>query len=315
MKLTFNYNKLKNIFKVIYSFLSGFVSSTNRRKKLFAITGYILLFLLSFFVSLFFTLPFEEIKNRLVYEVSSRGYGLLSVSKLSYKIPLGLEFADLSFSRFQADRKIEYLKSERLIIRQSILPLLLGRLNLKFNGHFYNGKATGYYVDKNKNKHISINFEGIDISEYLPLKTLLKTGVYGIVNGKLIIDGPVGNLRESQGALELRIDNFKTDESENFIKIPAINIQSISGTLVLEGGKVKSDGITFHGDIDGTITGEIILRYPIATSLLNLTMNIKFSDAFYEKIKNVVDPLNLKKDSSGYYILNVGGAVVFPRLR
>lgn len=317
MKLTLNYNKLKNIFKVIYSFLNGFVSSTNRRKKAFAIAGYISLFFLSFFVSLFFTLPYEEIKNRLVYEISSHGYGLLSVSKLSYAMPFGLEFEDLSFSRFQADKKIEYLKSDRLLIRQSVFSLLFGRLNLNFKGKFYNGEASGYYIDKNKNKHISIKFENINISEYSPLKAILGTGVYGKVNGRVSIDGPVVNLRESQGRVELSIENFKTDESDviHFIKIPGINIQSISCALVLDGGKIKSEGITLSGDIDGTISGEVILRYPIATSLLNLTMSIKFSDTFYEKIKSVIEPLNLKKDNNGYYILNVGGAVVFPRLR
>lgn len=318
MKLSINYNKLKNIFKVIYSFLNGFFSSSSRRKKAFAIAGYISLFFLSFFISLLLTLPFEEIKNRIIYEVSSRGYGLLSISKLSYSMPLGIEFEDISFSRFQGDRKIEYLNSDRLLIRQSVFSLLLGRLNLNFKGKFYDGKASGYYRAHDKNKNISINFENINISEYSPLKSILGTGVEGTLNGKMNMDGFIDNLRESQGKVEFSVDNFKTDEYEamHFIKIPAINIQSISGSLVLDGGKIKSDGITFRGgDIDGTIVGEVILRYPLATSLLNLTMNIKFSDALYEKIKNIIDPLNLKKDNNGYYILNVGGAVVLPRLR
>ncbi len=317
MKISLNYNKIKYIFKVIYSFFSGFISSTNRRKKFFAIAGYILLFFLSFFLSLFFTLPYEEIKNRLIYEVSSRGYGLLSVSRLSYAMPFGLEFEDLSFSRIQGDRKIEYLKSERLLIRQSVFSLLFGRLDMNFKGKFYEGEASGYYIDKNKNKHISIKFENINISEYSPLKTLLGTGVDGKLNGRINIDGPVVNLRESQGRVELNIENLKTEESEamHFIKIPALNIRSISCSLVLEGGKVKSEGITLNGDIEGTISGEVILRYPIATSLLNLSMNIKFSDALYEKIGNLIEPLNLKKDNNGYYNFNVGGAVIFPRLR
>lgn len=317
MKLRIDYNK----FKVIYGFFNRFVSSTNRRKKAFAIAGYILLFFLSFFVSLFLTLPAEEIKNRLVYEISSRGYGLLSVSKLSYAIPFGLEFEDLSFSRFQGGKKMEYLKADRLLIRQSLFSLLLGRLNLNFKGEFYNGEASGYYIDKDKNKHISIKFEKINISEYSPLKAILKTGVEGRVNGRvngrIILDGSIMNLRESQGSVELSIENFKTEESDamNFIKIPGININSITCTLVLDGGKIKSDDISFHGDIEGKMNGEVILRYPLATSLLNLTIYIKFSDAFYEKIKNLIDPLNLKRDNNGYYILNVGGALVFPRLR
>lgn len=317
MKIPLNYNKLKDIFKVIYSFLSRFISSTNRRKKFFAIAGYILLFFLSFFVSLFITLPYEEIKNRLVYEVSSRGYGLLSVSKLSYAMPFGLELEDLSFSRFQGDRKIEYLKSDRLLIRQSVFSLLLGRLNLNFTGKFYDGEATGYYIDKNKNKRISIKFQDINISEYSPLTTFLGTGVAGRLNGKINLEGSIVNLRESQGRLELNVENLKTEETDvmRLIKIPGLNIRSISCSIVLEGGKVKSEGISMNGDIDGTISGEVILRYPIATSLLNLTMNIKFSDALYEKIKNLIEPLNLKKDNNGYYILNVGGALIFPRLR
>ncbi len=317
MKFAFNYGKLKDIFKGIYSFLSTFVSSSNRRKKAFVTAGYILLFFLSFFISLLVTLPFEEIKNRIIYEVSSRGYGLLSISKLSYSIPSGLEFEDLAFSRFQGDKKIEYLKAERLVIRQSVISLLFGRLNLNFKGNFYNGEASGYYRDKDKSKEISINFKDISISEYSPFKTVLGTDIWGKVNGSIVLDGAFDNLRESQGRMEIKIENFKTAESEamNFIKIPGINIQSISGVLVLEGGKIKSEGISFTGDIDGTINGEVILRYPLATSLLNLTINIKFSDAFYEKVKNFIEPLNLKKDNNGYYLLNVGGAVVFPRLR
>ncbi len=317
MKFAFNFNKLGNIFKGIYSSLSAFVSSSNRRKKAFVLAGYISLFFLSFFISLLVTLPFEEVKNRIIYEVSSRGYGLLSIAKLSYSIPSGLEFEDLTFSGFQADKKIEYLKTERLIIRQSVFSLLLGRLNLSFKGNFYNGEASGYYKEKNKNKQISINFKDISISEYSPLKTVLQTGISGKLNGSIILEGSFDNLRESQGRVEIKIENFRTEESEaiNFIKIPGINIHSISGVLVLEGGKIKSEGIAFSGDIDGTINGEVILRYPLATSLLNLTINIKFSNAFYETVRNIIEPLNLKKDNTGYYLLNVGGAVVFPRLR
>lgn len=318
MKISFNYDKIKEKIKAIYRFLFDFFTSTTRLKKALVTGGYVLLFLFSFIFALFFTLPEEEIKNRLIYEFSSRGYGRISIARLSIKFPLRLKLEDFSFSRFQGDRKVEYLKAENLWLKQSLFSLMLGRINLKFRGEIYGGELRGFYSVKEKSKEVLLKFENVRISDYTPLRSFLSSDVTGLLNGRIFLEGNIENIREMRGDAELSINGLSIGESDtaSIIKIPGIRIQSIEGKIILEDGKVKSEGILLNGgDIEGRISGEIIIRYPLATSLLNLTMNIKFSDGLYEKIKNVIEPLNLNKDSAGYYTFNIGGAVIFPRLR
>jgi len=318
MKISFKIEKIKDLFKVIYSFFSKQLNALKWNKKLLSIAGYSLLFIFSFLISFFLTLPFEEIKNRIIYEVSSRGYGRLAIDELSYSFPSGVKFKNLSFSKYAGDMRVEFLKAEELKIRQSIFSLILGRLNVRIKGKLYNGYASGSFKVKDKKKKINIVFEDLQIGEYTPLKELLGNQVTGKLDGQLVLDGDINNLRETLGNMELKISNFYLPGSDlmRFVKIPELKVQSLQGNFKLENGRFIIENVNLQGgDIEGSISGDVVLRYPLATSLLNLTMRIKFSDSMYESIKNLIEPLNLKKDSNGYFMMNIGGAIVFPRLR
>ena len=244
--------------------------------------------------------------------------GILSISGLSYAFPFGLKFLGMEYYGTDSMKDVEFLKANYIKVRQSLFSLFTGKIDLSFSSALYSGKSNGRIQLKKDGGRLYINTKNIEFGEYSPLSQLFGLKVTGRLNAMCDIEDQGFNISKSNGEIDINIENFIMEESSflSLFRLPKLTIQSISGKAKITNGLLKVDTITLTGgDINGTANGEINLRHPFNNSILDLQVRFMFSSVYQEKLKSILDPLNIKQDPGGFYVMNIGGTAGLPRLK
>ena len=249
---------------------------------------------LLFFLAL--TFPFERLKDRLVAEFNARqpaGAGTrLEVDDMSGYWLSGIEAQGVRMigptpapGEDGKPREARVIKLNDIHARVSLLKLMFGTVQISFGGEAFGGTISGSTSDADGARNVSLELEGVNVNDLPMLRDVVGLPLEGKVSGTVDLKLPESKLAKAEGKIELKIVDLAIGDGKAKIRETIALPKVQAGELALEAeaseGRLKIGKLGASGkDLDLVADGSIRLRDPVETSLAELSLRFKFSDAF-----------------------------------
>src|SRR5690606_2286962 len=128
---------------------------------------------------------------------------------------------------------------ERVTARLQLLPLLLGRFQLKFDAEAFGGEIHGSVPVKGLGD-VNIAVDHIDLAQIPLVKKALSVPLRGILTGELSLAREGGKLSKSVGSLNVTLDDAVLGDGKsklgNMITLPAAKLGKLEITAEADKG-------------------------------------------------------------------------------
>jgi type II secretion system protein N len=193
----------------------------------------------------------------------------IQINRLQPVLPLGLGFEQVIVS--QNDRMLAQIDS--LDISPRIATLLSSQKTINFRGKAYQGSLGGH-VDVNPSDNttqtdIFLELTDIQLADIRQLQERLGRKLSGLLNGEVNLTATNGTSNGIKGKLDLTDVRFELSN-------PIINIKEVTLNLVDAEFIVNKQVFSLKrleakgGQIEGSLTGTIMIRKPMGASRINL---------------------------------------------
>lgn len=293
--------------------------------KLLKFIGYVFLFVFSFALFLYWSFPYDVVKNRIVGMIE-QGLGQSIVVDIKSFKPYwftGIDIVGLTISEVGTVGNTVLIECKRATARASLFSLIFKRPSVSFDLEMGKGEASGSVQRTEEAYNVDVEFDNFDLSAFKLIAA--RTGLN--LSGKL--DGVV-NLRidrqrpmYTSGKISIDFVDMKTATSqlkigEMELPLPDLAFSKGNSTrlkMSLDKGVVSVDNFTMTGgDIGLTLNGKIFL----AAKFDNYRFNL--SGAFNPS-KKLADALPFlfivekEKQSDGSFPLNISGRGTKPSIK
>ena len=221
----------------------------------------------------------------------------IQFDRLQPVLPLGLAFEMVNVS--QDEHRLA--KIDRLNVAPRIVSLLSPRKTINYRGNAYQGFLKGHMdvntSDKNKQTDVFIKLADIQLSDITYIQERLGRKVTGFLNADVdLIDnnGPKRSLKGKLDLADVRIE----------LSNPIINIQEVVLNLVEAEFNVNKQVFSLKrleamgGQVEGSLTGTVMIRKPMSKSRINLRGSIFPQEVLLAGIKDFL-PGNIFKQQMG----------------
>lgn len=247
---------------------------------------------------LYFLFPSETFKG----VVSAHLLKLLPDYQVQFErlqpvLPLGLGFETISV--LQNDRK--WVQIDRLNLTPKITSLWSPRKTINYRGRAYQGFLKGQMdvntSEKNAKADVSLKLGDIQLSDITYLQERLGRNVSGFLNADVDVVDSNGPRRSIKGRLDLADVRLEVSN-------PIIDIQEVLFNLVEAEFNVNKQVFSLRrleakgGQVEGSLTGTIMIRRPMGKSRINLRGSIFPQEVLLASIKDLL-PGNLFKQQMG----------------
>ncbi len=260
--------------------------------------GYIAFTLLATGCFLYLLFPSEAFKGVVsTYFLKMLPGYQIQFERMQPVLPLGFGFESVDV--LQDHHKLA--KIDRLNIAPRIVSLLSSRKTINYNGRAYQGHLKGHMdvntSDKNKQTDVFIKLADIQLSDITYLQERLGRKVSGFMNADVDLMDNNGPKRSLKGKLDLADVRIELSN-------PIINIQEVVLNLVEAEFNVNKKVFSLKrleamgGQVEGSLTGTVMLRKPMGMSRINLRGSIFPQEVLLAGIKDFL-PGNLFKQQMG----------------
>lgn len=265
-------------------------------------------------IGLFFylTFPWDRLKDRLIAELSAQPKGFLAGKRIeideldSYWLT-GVEakgvrlffppFEDTTTSggpfgqTAEKDKpapKESVVEVDAVEARLQILPLIIGRVRIKFYAAAYNGTIRGTVPVGGSSGPVELDLEEIDLSKASIIKDFIGVPINGIAKGNLTLAAEGGKFSKSNGALDLAVANVSVGDGKSKIKgqiaLPEAKLGDLTITAEAKDGVLKVTKLEANGsDLELSGDGKINVKENIGSSVADLYIRFKFTDTYRTK--------------------------------
>ena len=231
---------------------------------------YIAFFLVAMGFFLYLLFPSEAIKGAVsAYLLKSLPDYQVQIERLQPVFPLGIGFESVSVS--QDDRM--WARIDSLNATPRITTLLSPQKTIDFRGRAYQGALKGYLdvktPEKNHQTDLFLKLADIQLADIQPLQERLGRNLSGLLNGDVDLMDISGPGRSIKGMLELT-------DVRLALSNPIIKIQEVVLNLVKAEFNVNKQVFSLKrleatgGQVEGSLTGTIMIRKPMGASRINL---------------------------------------------
>ena len=300
---------------------------------------YILSFLVSFFLFLFLTFPFEVLKETIAQKISQVSGLSVSMESLSPNLPLGINSEGVSIARpggkkakideIDIDFKFFALFTGNLgigleiednkgnleldvsipisgLLANNLLPAFLEFQTEKFNLTELIGFGLDYYANS-----ASVNPLIGPLLKQLSLK--------GAVTSSVKIDLDTKDPKSSEGNANIKFSGLSMASTDKSLGIPMQKFKTAQFIAKLSAGDFKVDPRSkFVSDQLGiSLSGTVGLKNPISRSNLKMDVGMDLSGEIKENIGSLIAMLLLKTDSStwnGKATMQLSGTLGIPNV-
>ncbi len=266
------------------------------RERLIYGGGYAGFFLFAFFISAYYTFPYDRLRDLISAQVSHLGSAgttyAIKVGELGPSWITGVKLADVDFtSTTVGDPDTHLLHLDSLTVRASPFALLFG--TLKGSGTATVGKGTlaVSYAQANGQQQIDAELAAVDVQN-LGLGGYVGVPLKGAIGGtmKLVLDV---DPTKSSGDVALKIVDLHIGDGKAKIKIPGmgsgltleeVDAGDLDVAINLRDGVADIERFSSNGhDLKVTGSGSIGLQAPLGRSRPDIQLELKFSDGFRNK--------------------------------
>lgn len=278
--------------------------------------GFGLLFLISFVFFLYFTFPYEVLKETIGSELGTlTGYNI-SIGRLSSRFPVGLEAKNVDVSEVGGGASVRLSK---LAARVSILSLLIGRLSLDVE--LQDRQIGTMDVDVTLSlfdlilkgtafpSSLRLDAKDFSLSELVafalisqsksptmnPLVApiLSKIGMNAKLNGFARFDFDPDKPADSTGNADIQLKEALLKLNDPSLALPdqkfskaGIQAKLSSGILTLE----KGSGLVSQ-DFSVGMDGKVSVKSPLSKSTIDLAINLSLKKALKEQFGFILEAL------------------------
>jgi|GEM_PF-5045265 len=270
--------------------------------------GYILFGIGAVAVFLYLLFPAKSIKAYIAYHISQIDPRLRFTAKDPVlRLPPGVRLHDANI-HFD---KIPLIRWESLSFFPRANTLFADQRTYRYRGRAYQGEATGdLFLAKGEKWRIKGAGEGFQ-AELTPLAALMPQAM---LEGT--VTGTYDFTRDEQDTLSLTVASGSFILNEPLLEIEAVTFDLLTLDMVIEKEHIWIKTMQMNGpEINGDLTGEIIIRRPLHESLLHLTGMIRPHPLFLAELRKKLPPGFLSdRIAKKGLTFTIGGTVKTPEV-
>lgn len=268
----------------------------NNIKKWLLYSGYIIaatVFLL------YFLFPSDAVKKYITYNIKKANPDLnIIINNINPVFPPGLKFHDVSLYRSNDP----LFDADQIKISPRLLSFFSPNSTYFFKGKSYEGVLEGRAVFTKSTPApqitIDANLSDIHIEEITPIQNLSGHMISGVLDGKLTYNGNKKLLGKVKA--DLRISDSKIELLTPVFDLENLTFRNIEAEMVLDNQKLHIKQCIMKGNqMDGRISGFVIMKDPLCKSVLNLTGTINPHSLFLGGLNEGLTSILFPKKKSG----------------
>jgi len=302
-------------------------------KSIGRIAGYLAFFLLIFAIAMVFKFPTDAVVRSVLEDIRHDHKVIVDVRSIERYRVTGVELDGVTLSWDKA-RVFEFARLENVKVWVNPLPLLWGTASLKLNVTAYGGRLQGKAAVSKKHVDADIDIDGfnlamLDLAHFIPggVAEFATTGlISGNVNMHLVSRTERSRQDKSTGSIDLDINNFSLSGIKvsiplmDTLEMDRIAFEPTKLLMELDYPSLKISQGTFKGQqIEVVLSGKMTLKKNFMKSNYMYTAKFKLGPEFDQKyglaLSLAAGQMNLKKDSQGYYRLDLRGMPSNPRIQ
>jgi len=293
--------------------------------KLLKYIAYIALFVFSFLLFLYWTFPYNILKDRIIsgIEGSLGGNMMVSVKELSPYWFTGVSISGLKVKSAGGGPGAELVTFDEMQVRVSVLSALFGSPRVKFNLDTGKGEISGVVRRGEGEMDVDVDIDNLDFKSFkiITAKTGLKLSskIDGDIKLKVDTQRPIrsiGSISLDLGDLKIGAADIKLGEME--LPLPELILSKRRGSEIkLEVGKgtlqFKSFKLT-GGDLELDLSGKVFLSNNVENYRFNLTGSFKASAKLSEALPFLFI-VEKQKREDGSYPISITGRLIRPSIK
>lgn len=287
--------------------------------------GYFFLFVISFVVFLYWSLPYDILKDRVVESMEEQAGGKyqISVKKFAPYWVTGIELIDLSVLSAGDAGGSEILKIKEARGRASIISLLLRKPNVSFSVDMGKSDLSGDVSLDDEGMDLNVDFDNLDLKDLKVVTDKIGLNLSSKIDGDVRLKVDRQRPIRSEGSIAIDLDSIKIEESklkhgEMEFDVPALTLTQSSGSQIkLEMSKGTLQVSAFKltgGDLEIDLTGKVFLSNNYDNYRFNLSGSFKVSEAL-EKALPFLFVVEKQKKEDGTYPISITGRLAKPMIK
>ncbi len=281
--------------------------------------GYPAFFVGCFLVFSYFTFPYDRLRDYIVHRIEYRevpggrleptGFQVTMVDMSPYWLT-GVEIQGLRIVT-QPTTPTEVATTTNIpsvIARVSILPLLVGTLDVSFDVEVPGGTIEGSYATDFDRTQMAIDLELDEVNlRALPiLKQMASLPMRGMVSGRVELDVPAER-NSASGVIDLTIRRFEVGDGTSRLPLPGLagglTVEAIrAGDTHIRIDVARGEGTVRRldargADVEMSGSGKIYFQQPLGSSRLELLLRARFTEAYKEKSDRTRQMLSMLETS------------------
>jgi type II secretion system protein N len=221
-------------------------------------------------------------------------------------------------------------------VRLSILRALFGTKRVSFGASAFGGELDGVYSANDEATELELRIERVGVSDMPLLAEAVGLPMTGALTGNVLLNMPEQKASKADGSITFKIADVTVGDGKakilNTIALPRVAVGEVNFDAEVKEGIVTIKQFGAKGkDLELDAEGRIRLREPFETSLMEMTMRFKFSDAYKNKNDTTrglfgdpksstpglldLDPkVRRSKRADGFYAWSARGSIAKPTL-
>jgi type II secretion system protein N len=294
--------------------------------RLLKYIAYLILFVMSFLVFIYWSFPYDRLKDRLISGIERQLGGKIEVSaqELEPYWFTGAKIKNLEFSTRDAEGQVlPAMKLDELKIRAALFSLIFGRPNIKYRIRAKKGEIEGRAKQTEDGFEFDADFDDFDIATLKLLASKTGLNLSGKLDGYVELKYNQERPARSSGKVALDLANIKIGQSTAKLgpmdlPLPPLTFTSSKGSTIklnIGRGTMVVDQIMFKdSDLELDLTGKVFLSNTLTNCRFNVRGNFKPSEALEQALPFIAF-IKKEKKPDGSFPLSVTGRISSPNIK
>ena len=225
---------------------------------------------------------------------------------------------ELRLVRRGADPALPLLSATHVHAAPSLLGLLRGRpFPLDLRADLYGGTVEGTVDLEPDAFAVRATLANVDVGRYAGLRLFTAGSPHGRVDATIELAGNAARVTTTAGRFDVRAVDLALEGADAFgltgagVHVPELHV---SGTI--KGGRLEVGEMNARGrEVGVSGTGNVLLAYPLAASLLNLDVTLTPTSEFPDKLRPLLTLIPGDAAADGARHAHLSGTIAQPRLK
>lgn len=280
--------------------------------------------LVAFLLALRWTFPAEAVRERLILEAGVRGWQF-EAGELTPGGLLGVHARDV---RLEEHAGLA-IPIDEVTASLRVLPLLIGRQVLVFDGRVYEGRVRGTADLSGDVRNVSLRVEDVDLARAIPLKKATGMDLQGKLGGTADLAVPQAPAGRPTGRIDLAVTDAGITGGHlplpgmvSGLTLPRLGLGAVTAAVKLAGGKADVEKLEARGG-DAEISTEglsVALQSALEHGTLFGKARLRIQPALWQRegtaaFRGLAEAaLSPARTPDGSYLLQVVGTLGHPRV-